>query len=94
MYKHRFDAVSFGFGVVFLALAAMFALPLDPWDVYFGFDLGWLLPAAVLVVGIALLVPILRGSTTVTPPSDTEELDVAHEDALAELEEDVAGPGF
>jgi hypothetical protein len=81
MYRHRFDAVSFVFGVVFLALAAMFALPVDPWDVYFGFDLGWLLPTA-------LLVPVLRRPATVTPPPDPGELDAAHAEALAELEND------
>lgn len=88
MYRHRFDAVSFVFGVIFLALAAMFALPVDPWDVYFGFDLGWLLPTAILVVGVSLLVPVLRRPATVTPPPDPGELDTAHAEALAELEND------
>ncbi len=92
MYRHRFDAVSFVFGVAFLALAAMFALPVKPWDIYFGFDLGWLLPTAVLVVGVALLTPLFRRSTQPAPPADSAGLDEAHEEALAELEEEVAGP--
>lgn len=94
MYKHRFDAVSFVFGVAFLALAAMFALPAEPWEIYFGLDLGWLLPAAVLVVGVALLAPIFRRTAVPAPPADSAPLDAAHEEALAELEEEVTGPGL
>ena len=33
MQKHRFDPISFVFGVAFVALAALFVIPADPWDI-------------------------------------------------------------
>lgn len=91
MYKHRFDPVSALFGLVFVALAMLFIAPADPWDVYFGLDLGWLLPVAILAVGVTLLAPVFRAAT-VEPPPDPGPLDEAHEEALAELGEEVAEP--
>ena len=95
MNKHTFDPISFVFGAGFLALAAVFALPAEPWNIYFDLDLGWVLPVAILLVGVALLIPVLRSSTS---PSAGElvdgyaPIDEAHQDALAELDEEVAGP--
>lgn len=58
MKPHRFDPLSFVFGVVFIlmALAATFRDQID-------WDLGvWMFPAAVLVLGIGLLASGLRGT--------------------------------
>jgi hypothetical protein len=59
METHKFDILSFIFGALFLAYAAAVT-----WDVnldYFGFDLGsWILPIAVLVIGVALLASGVR----------------------------------
>ena len=61
MYKHRFDPISFVFGLGFVALALLFTLPADPWDVYFGgVTLGWLWPLVIIGAGVALLAPVLR----------------------------------
>jgi hypothetical protein len=51
---HRFDAVSFGFGILFMATAAYAAfrdvLPLDA---------RWVFPAAFLILGAGLLVSLV-----------------------------------
>lgn len=62
MYKHRFDPISFVFGLGFVALALLFTLPADPWDIYFGgvLPLGWVWPLLIIGAGAALLAPILR----------------------------------
>ncbi|MEX0757182.1 MAG: hypothetical protein WD532_02580 [Acidimicrobiia bacterium] len=69
MHTHRFDPISFIFGLAFLALALMFTLPRDPWDLLFaGVNLGWLWPVVITAAGVALLVPIVRTDRE----SDTE----------------------
>lgn len=58
MKPHRFDPLSFVFGIVFvlMALAASFRDQID-------WNLGvWLFPAAVLVLGIGLLASGIRGT--------------------------------
>ena len=58
MKRHAFDPLSFVFGVVFLLMAGAAAFRADiDWNVGV-----WVLPAAVLVVGIGLLVSSLRAS--------------------------------
>ena len=60
MKQHRFDPLSFVFGIVFLAMAGAAV-----WSDELNWDIGaWLLPAAVLVLGIGLLASALRSSTT------------------------------
>lgn len=66
MKRHRFDPLSFVFGVVFvlMALAATFRDQID-------WDLGvWMFPAAVLVLGIGLLASGLRGAAQPTDMDD------------------------
>ena len=61
MYKHRFDPISFVFGLAFVALAILFVVPGDPWDIYFGgVVLGWLWPVLIIGAGVALLAPLVR----------------------------------
>lgn len=63
MQTHRFDPISFIFGLAFVALALMFTLPTDPWDLVFGgINLGWLWPVMITAAGIALLVPAARSA--------------------------------
>ena len=97
MYKHRFDPISFVFGAGFLLLAAAFVLPADPWNIYFDINLGWLLPLSVLLVGLALVVPVFRQRPAVDAQHlslDSDGIDEAHEEALAQLEDEVANPEF
>jgi len=60
METHRFDVLSFIFGAMFLAFAASVT-----WDVSLdlGFDIGdWILPIALLVIGIVLLASGIRAA--------------------------------
>jgi hypothetical protein len=62
MKRHGFDPLSFVFGAIFLLMAAG-AVWSDQIDWSFGV---WLLPVAVLVLGVGLLASTLR-------PSDGDE---------------------
>lgn len=69
MKRHRFDPLSFVFGVIFLLIAGAAA-----WNQSFRWDINaWLLPAAVLFLGIALLASTLRSSTQ-TPGVDEDKI--------------------
>lgn len=79
MERHSFDAVSFVFGLIFLGLALAFGLPETPWDFFAGGVLGAVVPATVIAVGLALLVPTLRRERPVehpgSAPAPAEPLD-------------------
>jgi hypothetical protein len=61
MRTHRFDPISFVFGLGFVGLALLFALPAEPWEIYFGgLSLGWVWPVVAIAAGLALLAPVLR----------------------------------
>lgn len=52
MYRHRFDPASFVFGLLFVGLALI--VPVREW---FPTDFGrWIVPGAVLLLGIGLAV--------------------------------------
>jgi len=59
MKRHRFDPLSFVFGVIFLLVAGA-----AMWNQSFRWDLNaWVLPAASLFLGIALLASTLRSGS-------------------------------
>ena len=58
MKQHSFDPVSFFFGIFFLVMTAVAVFRQDiDWNIGV-----WALPAAVLVLGVGLLVSSLRAS--------------------------------
>ena len=60
MYRHRFDAVSFIFGLLFVGLA--FIAPVREW---LPDDFGrWILPGVVLLLGVGLAVSAIASSRT------------------------------
>ena len=60
MKRHAFDALSFLFGVFFVGLAG-----LAVWREEIDWNVGiWIVPAAILVLGVGLLVSSLRISAT------------------------------
>ena len=66
MKPHRFDPISLVFGVVFL-LAAGSAV----WYREVDWDLGlWVVPVAVLVLGVGLLTSAVRSVTDRSNPPD------------------------
>jgi hypothetical protein len=72
MYKHRFDPISFVFGLGFVALALLFTLPADPWDIYFGgVTFGWVWPLVIIGAGVALLGPMIRPAKKAATETDT-----------------------
>jgi hypothetical protein len=62
MERHRFDALSFSFGVVYVLLGLIFLLPITPFDLIDTITLSirWVWPAAILVIGAAILIPLVR----------------------------------
>ena len=60
MYRHRFDIISFIFGALLVALA--FIVPAREW---LPDDFGrWLIPGAVLLLGIGLAVSAIAGAVS------------------------------
>lgn len=62
MERHSFDVLSFAFGVVYTLLGLIFLLPMTPFDLVdmVSGSLRWVWPAAVLLIGVAILVPLVR----------------------------------
>jgi uncharacterized integral membrane protein len=62
MERHRFDAVSFAFGLIYTLLGLIFLIPYTPFDLVdmVVASLRWVWPATILVIGAAILVPLIR----------------------------------
>ncbi len=62
MERHRFDALSFAFGVIYTLIGVIFLLPDTPFDLVdmVATSLRWVWPAAILLIGAAILVPLVR----------------------------------
>ncbi|MEN8114624.1 MAG: hypothetical protein ABFS21_09575, partial [Actinomycetota bacterium] len=57
---HRFDTASFIFGLLFVALAAAAVVQVD-----FPDNLGtWIVPAAVLLLGVGIAVSAIAGTSS------------------------------
>jgi hypothetical protein len=85
MKKHNFDLLSFLAGAIFLMIAAASVLNTD-----LDYELsGWVLPAAVLVLGIGLLAASLRGMRTAEDNGREEDNGLRTTDDGPELADDV-----
>jgi hypothetical protein len=62
MERHRFDVLSFAFGVVYTLIGLTFLIPDTPFDLVdmVATSLRWVWPAAILLIGLAILVPLVR----------------------------------
>lgn len=62
MERHRFDALSFAFGLIYALVGVIFLIPTTPFDLVdvVTASLRWVWPAAILLIGVAILVPLLR----------------------------------
>jgi hypothetical protein len=64
MKQHRFDPVSLVFGMVFMLMAAGAV-----WNDQIDWNVGvWLLPGAVLILGIGLLASAVRKAASTSEP--------------------------
>ncbi|HEY6629694.1 MAG TPA: hypothetical protein VI193_11980 [Acidimicrobiia bacterium] len=61
MKTHRFDAVSFIAGLAFAILGLVFLVPDTPQELIDALvnSGGWFWPVALLIVGLAVIVPVL-----------------------------------
>jgi hypothetical protein len=64
MQRHRFDAISFFFGLLFSAIAT-YVLVVDDLDV---FDAQWVWPVILIMGGVAVLASMLGRTRTTAPP--------------------------
>jgi hypothetical protein len=87
MEQHRFDAVSFVFGVIFAALGITFMVAPEPWRLLAGLSYGWLWAAALIALGLALVLPALRGEQ----PAVTA-VEAGPEEGLGEAMEELPPP--
>ncbi len=74
MKSHRLDAISFISGLVVTLLGLAFLIPQTPLDIIdvvtsFG---SWFWPAVLLVVGVAILVPVLLPKETTDTESEID----------------------
>ncbi|HEX2155015.1 MAG TPA: hypothetical protein VHL52_13700 [Acidimicrobiia bacterium] len=62
MERHRFDVLSFAFGLVYTLAGLIFLLPATPFDLVdtVALSMRWVWPAAILVIGAAILIPLIR----------------------------------
>lgn len=72
MERHRFDPLSFSFGLVYALLGLFFIIPATSFDIApMVLSVGpWLLPLAVFALGTAILVPLARPRPTAPPDDD------------------------
>lgn len=62
MKRHRFDVLSFSFGLVYALLGVIFLIPSTPFDLveFAVASLRWIWPGVILLIGAAILVPLVR----------------------------------
>jgi uncharacterized protein YjeT (DUF2065 family) len=89
---HRFDPISFVFGLVFVVAGMVFALTPEPWRFLFvDLNWGWLGPLVLIGLGVVVMLPLLRRKPAHPgePPTGEEPLgDAAMASARKELPPD------
>ncbi len=74
MKRHPFNVFSFGFGVVMILLAVGLVVPTDFSDIA---TLRWLLPLALVLVGLSMLGSLFHRRETDTDPDKAGATDGA-----------------
>lgn len=91
MKTHPFDAVSFIFGVLFVALGALFVAASRPWLALLDIQWSWIPAVLAILIGGALLARLVRPDAedgAVERTAETEqgsELIAAHETLETEV---------
>lgn len=62
MERHRFDPLSFAFGLIYTVLGVLFLIAFTPGDLVdiVTMSLRWVWPATIIVIGAAILIPLMR----------------------------------
>ncbi|MFO7293869.1 MAG: hypothetical protein FWJ92_12255 [Actinomycetes bacterium] len=62
MERHRFDPLSFAFGLVYAVLGIIFLVPFSPGELvdWVMVSTRWVWPLTILIIGAAILVPLIR----------------------------------
>ncbi|MGA7270287.1 MAG: hypothetical protein WB239_04370 [Acidimicrobiia bacterium] len=73
MQRHRFDTLSFAFGLIYLLIGLMFLIPATPFDLapVMAASLRWVWPLAIIGIGAAIIIPLIRANAT----SELEEIE-------------------
>lgn len=77
MKTHKFDLTSFVFGGLFVGLGSLFIADTRPWARLAEMRWAWTLPALAVLVGFAIIRPL------VTHSNDQEPIDTTSDDLLA-----------
>ena len=73
MKRHPFNVFSFGFGVVLILLAVGLVVPAELSDEFSQFaTVRWLLPLALVLVGVSMLGSVFRRAETGAEPDPVE----------------------
>lgn len=66
MQRHRFDTLSFAFGLIYLLIGLMFLIPATPFDLapVVAASLRWVWPLAIIGIGAAIVIPLVRTDRT------------------------------
>ncbi|HSF86530.1 MAG TPA: hypothetical protein VLG28_12860 [Acidimicrobiia bacterium] len=80
MQSHRFDPISFFFGLLFAAIAT-YVLVVDDLDV---FDARWVWPVVLIMGGVAVLASLFSGRSRSTPTAGDPLTEPADSEALAD----------
>jgi hypothetical protein len=74
MERHRFDTLSFAFGLIYLLIGLMFLIPATPFDLapVVAASLRWVWPVAIIGIGAAIIVPLVRTRAT-SEPEDADQ---------------------
>lgn len=64
MKSHRFDPLSFSFGVIYTLIGLLFLIPATPVELvpFITESTRWVWPLVVVGLGIAILVPLVRAN--------------------------------
>ena len=64
MERHKFDLLSFSFGLIYALLGLLFLIPATAFDLIplVGVAARWVVPVLVLGLGAAIVIPLLRRS--------------------------------
>lgn len=77
MKRHKFDALSFGFGLIFILIALTFLIPTTAFDLgpTLAASLKWVWPAVILTIGAAIVVPLAMPRKDPVDPEEPTAID-------------------